>query len=326
MKRISKALVIAFGLLFLGATLLNIDLIRASRAALSSGVFRDKSTIPAARFHILVILPEGRDTSFFSGFLGGILDSAEKKNAAVQILRYTEDSESEAERFFEIGLNAGVDGIIMYIPKTGRLMAYAQQAEAAGTAFVPASTNPPPEGLRIFIGSSAFRHGQAGGSFIRTLNVIPRVGLILGPDSEGLLADDPIYQGIRSELGSAGKIVAVARSRPGLFSGEETAALMIRQNPSINILFCADAKDSAGVAQLIVDMNRVRDIAIIGTDDSPEINRYLEKGVIAASVLRDARTMGRESLESVMRINESRDFIVSTETGVTIKTGNRYRE
>ena len=84
MKNTARILAIVFGLAFLGATILNADLIGRSRMALASGVLRDQSTLDLKRYELVVVIPE-TDDSFFSGLLSGIMDKAEAADAAVQV-------------------------------------------------------------------------------------------------------------------------------------------------------------------------------------------------------------------------------------------------
>jgi ribose transport system substrate-binding protein len=106
---------------------------------------------------------------------------------------------------------------------------------------------------------------------------------------------------------SGAAIVAAARSRPGLLAGSETAATMLHDHPELNALVCSSAQDTIGAAQVVVDMNLVGRIVIIGADETPEIRRYIDKGVIAASIVRDSRWIGVEAVRAFRRLKEARN-------------------
>ena len=89
MKKAAWILAIFFGLAFLGATLMNAGLIARSRRALAGG-FRARSAAEAARYHLVVVLPD-TDDSFFQGLLEGIRESAGAAGSSA-IRRYSPSS------------------------------------------------------------------------------------------------------------------------------------------------------------------------------------------------------------------------------------------
>ncbi|MGB4587010.1 MAG: hypothetical protein WBH66_08205, partial [Rectinemataceae bacterium] len=62
MKKAARILALAFGLVLLGATILNANLVSRSRTALSQGVFRADPDTYSARFHIIVAIPDTDDS------------------------------------------------------------------------------------------------------------------------------------------------------------------------------------------------------------------------------------------------------------------------
>ena len=67
-------------------------------------------------------------------------------------------------------------------------------------------------------------------------------------------------------------------------------------------------------------MNRVGQVLIIGSDETPEIRRYLEKGVVAASIVRDSRWIGLEAMRSFARLRDARGEPKAVEAGFSIAT------
>lgn len=322
MKRAARILALFFGLVFLGATLLNADLVGRSRRALASGVLRDLSSLPTRRFILGVILPE-TDDSFFSGLLSGISDLAAGADAAIQVFRYSPSSADEAERYFEMALAAKLDGLIMYVPRNDLLKGRLERATRAGVILIPVGTDAPTEGSPRFIGSGSLLQGIEGGHLIcDRLGSAARVGVILPASAEGAPMDEPLYRGLATALKPwpGAVISAYGRGTPGLLSGEESAASMLRSHPEINALLCATSRDTIGVAQVVVDMNKVGRILIIGADETPELKRYIEKGIIAASVVRDSRRIGQEAVKAFIDFKAGRTAPRNVEAGFTLRT------
>lgn len=321
MKNTARILAIVFGLAFLGATILNADLIGRSRMALASGVLRDQSTLDLKRYELVVVIPE-TDDSFFSGLLSGIMDKAEAADAAVQVFRYPASAPDDAERYYRIALAARADGLIMYTPRNDPVGRRLGEAEKAGVIMIPVGTDAPPGGRPRFIGSSSLLQGFEGGRLIcGKLGSAARIGIILSTRREGEPMDEPLYRGLASAILSfpAARIVALSQGAPGLLSGEEAAASMLREHPEINALFCTSARDTIGAAQVVVDMNKVGTIVIVGADETPEIGRYIDKGVIAASIVRDSHRIGEEAVLAFLDLKEGRPTRESVEAGFSIR-------
>jgi ribose transport system substrate-binding protein len=321
MKRAAWILAVAFGLVFLGAAFLSAELTGKSRAALARGVLRDESTLPTARYHVMVLVPD-TDDSFFAGILAGIASAAPKAEAAVQVFRYPGSSASDAERYFELALRSGVDGLVMYTPRNDPEKDRSGRAAREGVVLVLVGTDPPPGRTPLFAGSSSLQHGFEGGRLIcAELGASARIGVILPSSGTGEPEEDPIYRGIEAATKAfpGSSIEAVARSRPDILSGEEAAALMLRRHPSVNALFCANARDTMGAAQVVVDMNLAGVVHIVGTDETPEILRYIDKGVVSASVVRDSKRIGEAAMEIFSRAKRGEALADTVETGFEVR-------
>jgi len=322
MNKIVWILAAIFGLAFLGATLLNADLIGKSRKALGSSVLRDKWPADSTRYHVVVIIPD-TDDSFFQGLLRGITEGAPKAEAAVQVFRYPSSDPAQAEAFFEISLRAKVDGLIMFTPHNDRITGRAEKVARNGVVFIPVGTDAPAGSPASFIGSGSLRQGLEGGKRIcAALGASARIGVILPATGSGNDRDEPIFRGVAAAIKAfpGAAILAVKRARPGVLSGEETASDMLHQFPSINALFCSSSRDTVGAAQVVVDTNKVGQVLIIGSDETPEIRRYIDKGIIAASIVRDSRWIGQEAMNAFTRLRDTRSGAKPIEAGYFISS------
>jgi len=322
MKRAAWILAAMFGAAFLGAILMNARLVEQSRRAFTGGVFRETSTIPQARYHLVLIIPDD-DDSFFSGLAEGVEAGAEEVDAAVQVFRHAAASAAEAQRFFEIALGAGVDGLIMFSPRGDPVAQRAERAALEGVVFVPVGTDLPEGNPPGFIGSASLLQGFEGGKRIcSTLGASARIGVILPANGAGPEEEEPLYRGVSASIQSfpGARVVALARARPGTLAGEEAASAMLGADPSINAIFCANSRDTMGVAQVVVDLNRVGRVLVVGADETPEILRYIEKGVVAASIVRDSKWIGREAVRAFARIKDGGAPVGPVEAGFYVRT------
>lgn len=322
MKRAAWILAVLFGAAFLGALLMNARLVQESRRALAGGVFRETSKIPRARYHMVLVIPDD-DDSFFSGLAEGVRAGAREADAAVQVFRYPASATAEAERYFEIALGAGVDGLILYSPRGEPVLRRAEAAARRGVVFVPVGTDVPEGNPAGFIGSASLLQGFEGGRRIcAVLGASARIGVILPANGTGPEEEEPLFRGLSASIQAfpGAQVSALARARPGTLAGEEAASAMLGADPGINAIFCANSRDTQGVAQVVVDLNRVGSVLVVGADETPEILRYIEKGVVAASIVRDSRWIGMEAVRAFARVKDGGAPGGPVEAGFYVRT------
>lgn len=321
-RRASWFFVILFGLALAGATTMNLGLINQARKALDEGILGTGSQGEPARHHLALVIPDTHD-SFFEGLVAGVRAKAGDNDVAVQVFRYRENDPGEAESYFQLSLTSHLDGVILFIGGgDGSLPVRLAQAEAEKVVFIPVGTQAPVNENQGFIGSSSLLQGiESGNQLGKVLGRAARVGILLSPEGTGAPQDDPVYRGVSVAIQSypGAKIVRAARARPGILSGEEAASALLKADPSINVLVCATAPITEGAAQVVVDQGRVGQVAIIGTDESPNIDRLVDKRVIAASVVRDSRKMGALAMDAFLAARDGKPFRTAIEVGFSVR-------
>jgi len=320
MKTLAWILAVVFGLAFVGATLMNADLIGKSRRGLASTGLRGRAA--EARYQLMGVLPDVND-SYFQGLLEGIQAAAPRADSAVQVFRYPSGFPAQAEQYYEIALRAKVDGLVMFTPRDDRTVERAEKARRSGVVFIPVGIDPPAGNPPGFIGTGSLRQGLEGGRRICSrLGDAARVGVILPATGSGDPTLEPLYRGVAAALkvfpGAA--VVSALRAEPGVLSGVETASTMLRSHPEINALFCSSSQDTTGAAQVVLDLNRVGRVLIIGTDETPEIRRYLDKGIITASIVRNSQWIGQEAVRAFVQGKENHLRQAPREADFSIRT------
>ena len=325
MKRVTWVLAVLFGLAFLGSTLLHASLVLASRKALADIVLNSSEDARGALYHVAVVLPDTED-SFFDGLAEGMIESAAAAGAALHFMRYPESDPERADRHVETAMRAGLDGLVIYASPGRDWVPLAERASREGLPFVPLGRDPPSGGLDGFIGASTLMLGLEAGKIIgQRLGASARVGVLLPPEGRSGYADEPLYRGVAASLSAYGSslVVAAQRAGRGVLSGEEAASSMLRSDPSINAIVCTSSADTVGAAQAVIDMNRVGKVLIVGADETPDIARYLERGVLAASLVVDSRWMGGQAMAAFSRIRAGGRPGDAVEAGFSARQGAR---
>lgn len=318
MHRFGWWFAVLFGLALAGATAMNFILLSQARQALDEGILGTRSPALPAQHHLALIIPDTTD-SFFDGLVGGLTDKAREADVAVQVFRYRRGAD-EAETYFQLCLTSHLDGVVLFAGPE-RLKERQDRARAENVVFIPVGTQVP-QGKQGFIGSSSLLQGFESGNQVGLLKGrAARVGLLLSSDGQGPIQEDPVYRGVAASLQAfpGALIVKTARARPGILSGEEAVSSLLRSDPTINVLICGSAPVTEGAAQVVVDQNRVGEVIIVGTDGSPTIDRLVDKGVIAASIVRDSRKMGAIAIDSFVAARNGTPFNSSVEVGFQVR-------
>lgn len=321
-RRVSWFFVVLFALALTGATAMNLILINQARKALDEGILGTRSLAAPARHHLALVIPDIAD-SFFEGLVAGVKGLAGTEGVAVQIFRYRADDPGQAEASFQLCLTAHLDGVIFFGGSDDSLAERAARATAENVVFIPVGTHAPVSTDVGFIGSSSLLQGiESGNQAGQRKGRAARIGVILSSEGEEVPQQDAVYRGILVAIRSypGAQIVRVVRAKPGILSGEEATSTLLKADPSINVLICASAPVTEGAAQVIVDQGRVGQVVLIGTDESPTINRLVDKGVIAASVVRDSFKMGRVALNAFLSARDGKAFREAVEVGFSVRT------
>ncbi len=307
------AFIIVLACLMVGLTIYNVHLIGRARVELSKTVLRHPVSLGIAKHHLIAILPSYTDP-FLSNIIQGIQEEADASQTAMQVFYYPSDTNTkgsylpaEAFRYFEIAIRSAPDGLIMYFPAGEKVEQFIEKAERYRIPFVPVAMDVPPRPSRGFVSSDSFLLGKEGASVvIGLLGKDARLGIILpsGTPNSFTLTEEPFLKGAIFELEKRGKgrIVAVEREAVSILGSEEACSTMLQNHPEINAFLCTSARSTVGVAQVIIDRGLVGKILIIGADENAEISRLLEKGVVQATVVRDALEMGKAAVRTLEQI------------------------
>ena len=101
---------------------------------------------------------------------------------------------------------------------------------------------------------------------------------------------------------------------------------MQRDHPALNAILCSSARDTVGAAQVLIDLNKVGKVIIVGADETQDIRRYIDKGVVTASIVRDSKRIGEEAVKAFSLIKSGGSPPRPEETGLFIikrKEGGR---
>lgn len=332
----SLVLLITFSTALALTTIVNIRLIGKSREELGKTVLRNPASLKTAKKHIITILPTISDP-FFINLYYGIQQGAARESAGLELLSYSSEVEvsqsflsAEAYRFFDIALSSKPDGIIMYFPPGSDIKSFTDKAQEKQIPFVPIAMDQPVQGIPALVTSDSFIQGSEAVSIaLGLLGKDARIGVILpaGNPNSFIISEEPFLNGAMFELNRKrqGKIVAAEREEESILGGEEVCTSMLQRYPELNCFICTNARSTVSAAQVIIDRGMVGKIVIIGADEDLDVARLLEKGVIQATIVRDAIKMGETAVLSLSQKGITSEFAPISKVSTYTKYGKAAR-
>jgi ribose transport system substrate-binding protein len=292
------------GLFFLVVTLASLAAFVAFAAA--SFVPEGEIEAGAPSYHFAVIADNEADHAR-AALRKGCQRAGAEFGAVIEFFgpRFT-DNENQLS-WLETAVATKVDGIAVQVPDVTLFAPAIERAVARGIPVVTVEDDAKDSRRGSFVGPSSFEIGsRAGALAISATGGKSRIVQIV-PEELGTGRGIPLnlkLSGFREALrGAPGMALdSVLYSRLGIFSAEEAAQDIVFNRPAIDLIVCYSASDTIGVAQVLVGYNRVGKVSVIGFGDDPEIERYVEKGVVAGSVVVDAEEIGYRAVSTLVSL------------------------
>lgn len=270
-------------------------------------------------YHFFVILPNS-DEPYIKDLVKGLTENAKKNNIALEI-NYTNspDDYSDTLRLLNIAITSDVDGIITKGYNTQAFEDLIQQTESKNIPVVSLDASVPQSNKAAYVGTNGFEMGYMEGNMVlKATKNRAKVAMVV----EGL---DSSYGNVKIEgFKDATKnfknveISAVKVSEPGILGAHNVTQEILTKYPEVNAIVCTSAKDTIGVAQLVIDFNKVGDVEIIGYDSTPEILKYIQKGIVYGTIVPNAYLIGTRSINFLIDVqkNGRASSYIDTDTNV----------
>lgn len=316
-----------FGAAFIACTVLFIILTTQAR-----GLFRSRAPegqtsgveSAAPSRHLAAILPD--DSSSFSESLEtGMRARAQELNLLLEIRRAKpEDQELNAAFYLKNAILSRVDAILLYLidpnPAIMDLIEEAWQLEIPVITMV----NDLPQSRRsAFVGPNSYQLGVVTATIIRQSWQSGTIGLILNQaQGEDLNQhNELLLQGINASLFGIDRYTLLP---PFLSPGDQLSGELVMQeilqgDPLVDIIVSTNPKDTLGIIQSLTENNMVGDIGIIGYDMSGDLERYLARRIVHASLNRLPWHVGYRSVHTAFQMKTGQEYENPLDPGIIIQ-------
>lgn len=327
MKRIGAEIIIVLLLLavFAGSFLLYNTTVEDTLSVL------DESPAPVEGDWYFSCVLKNETEPFWLELRRGVEQAALDYHVAVSFNapRFT-DAEREA-MFLDIAVASRVDGIITHVSDPAVFAPIIDKAVTYGIPVVTVVSDAIDSKRAAFIGANRYQLGFEGGRLVaEATGGTGKVALVLGeyPVEASTEEQDMLVYGFRNALKdmSGLEIAVVTTSNMGILSAEEITSDILLDNPDINMIYCTTAMDTLGVAQVVVDMNKVGLVGIVGYESIEEILRYIDKGVVYGTVASEPYEIGYNSIRSLVEVCTQERTSAFVDTGMQVITKENVAE
>lgn len=272
-------------------------------------------------YHFSVIAPSSYDP-FWNDVKKGAFKAAKDFNVAVEFNSPRFTNPEEELQYLNIAIASNVDGIATHVPDEAMFTNAINTAVKGNIPVVTVESDAKKSNRNAYIGDNNYQVGSVGGKMVAdATGGKAKVAIILNgynPMSSDVSQNLRItgFKEAAKEYKGNIDIAAIRISGMGIFSAGEIANELITNNPQINAIFCTNPRDTIGVTQMIVDLNKVGQIKVIGFGSYTEIIRYIQKDVIYGSVVSNPTDMGYKAIKALVELKKSKQTSAYVDTGV----------
>lgn len=240
--------------------------------------------------------------SLWKDIYEGTLQYAKKNNIAVEMMGPSHFDLQEHIRWLKIAIACRLDGLIFPAYTQESYTGLIQEMNSRGIPAVTVMYDLPNSGRDSYVGIDPDELGNTAALLIDNATEgqanIAVMKNSLFRNKSGKITGDPLIEAIvRAVQDWKGLNISRIESSPyGIFSTEEISRDILLNDDTINAFFCDSVDSTLGVTQMLVDLNRVGDIAVVGFMRNNDIDRYLANGIIDGVIHTDSFEIGRSSV------------------------------
>lgn len=270
------------------------------------------------KYHIQLLIQDTNEY-FWTPFQDGVNDASVEYEVYPEFITVEGRDITELEHAVEMGVNAGVDGMILTAADSIKTQELIEHSEDKGMAVVTYENDNYLLPTTPAVGTNSYSLGNMAGEMaIEASDKTANVVLIIpdsGEDSD-LQYKNMIVQGVLESFSkhSTINLKETLTINSHMFEVEKLATTIINKHKDVDLIICMDERSTPGIAQSLVDHNLVGDIKLIGYGLMPQTIDYIKKGVIYGTVYPDAYQIGYEAVQQLYKTIEGEQISDSVNT------------
>lgn len=281
------------------------------------------------KYHIQIITQNSKD-HFWTTLKKGALKAAEELNMYVEFVSTSQKSSDLTIEAADKAILSNVDGFALQSPDIERTSKLIEKATENGIKVVTFESDNYSLPNVPSVYSNSYDIGMMAAEITTNFIDTGKIAVIIdaSTDAEISTYKNLKLQGILDKLSTSStlQIEPVYTLKAGAFEIDKLVTTILDENPDISAIICTDERSTPGVANVLVDTNKVGDIVVIGYGAMPQTLEYIERGVISATIYPDAYNIGYKTVQQLYHSLEDEPLDYYSTTNVAIITKDNYQE
>lgn len=258
------------------------------------------------QYHFVLIGQDSKNP-LWQRIRDGVNDAADNYNIAIETYFSDEGNQEDEIEYLKMSVYARVDGIIIngYEDESLREVTSRAWELDIPVVFINDESH---TGVRTsYIGVNNY---EAGRRAVRELEKHRKeeqlkIGILL--DAQKNAQESIRFQSMIEEIRKNETMEFIIEAAPKDARADVYNAVksMLLENPEMNALIGTRSYHGGVIGEVLVDLGLVGDVLVIGFDDLDDTLRYIEKGVIAATLDVDTYNMGYYSVQNLVKYKEN---------------------
>ena len=316
------------GIILLTSIILGVTFILSIYYSIQIGASKDSNIqIQDMQKHYSVLLI-GNESNFNEELKMGMVLEAEEKDIALEF--HMIDDVDQATEIIDMLVRAGVDGIITQGINNPAFLEALKTVTKEKIPLVLAYTDLSTAERDAFVGINPFEMGNAVAKLLTQAG--PGDGkIVFISQSFSEVSENPaskmhvlgFLDGLEGYVNP--EHVIIKASQPTLLSAEGLVSELFIQDDGISAVVCTNETDTIGVAQVVIDLNRVGKTTIIGTGFTEEIAEYIDKGIVYGTLYRNPVNMGTMVIDTLTDLENAQTHVEMPLELITKENIDLYR-
>jgi ribose transport system substrate-binding protein len=291
---------------------------------------RDSGPHPGKEKVIAIFKTAGTANAFWVSVRDGVESGAVDYGLEVSI-RAPRD-EIYVDEQIEIMRGAIAEGPAAIVLAAGdfhRLVEPVREAKARGIKVVCVDSFIESEDADAKVGTDNVEAGQkCGAALLRQLKSLPRGGkplIAVMSYVQGSSTAIGRETGLRSALGDSALVVCTSYSSSEEGQAYAQAKEILAKHPELRGIAALNLPTLQGAARALAESGRKDSVVLVGVDNSEEVMKHIERGVIRDAIVQKPFNMGYLSMATVRELLKGKKPMAYTNTGsVDIDKANMF--
>lgn len=239
----------------------------------------------------------------------GLMDKARELGVNATFTGPTTVDVNAQIEYLEKAVAKGVDGVIM-IPMSDSVTPAINRAIERGIPVVCADADAPSSKRYSFVGTGNFNAGvQGGNELARLIGGRGKVALIAIPGADNLTQRVNGYLEAFKKYPDI-KVVARLNDQGSVTESQKACRALLQAQPDLVGFGCVDATGGQAAAVAVREADKIGKVRIVAMDRDPATLKFIEEGVIDASVAQRTYSMTYTALQMLYDLRNGRMKLV----------------